>query len=140
MNRAILRIFFLVPVACLALDAISVFGSHPDWPQPALDYLAWYRSTPLMGAAFIANRIALIGFVGLLVSSIALVVFWSPARYLYAASWVLILVGDYVDLPMLAGGWETILDDLAKLFAGANVVLMFSSVGAQYFTRANGRT
>ncbi|HEY6281558.1 MAG TPA: hypothetical protein VIW72_07200 [Burkholderiales bacterium] len=140
MNRAILRIFFLVPAAFLALDAISVFGSHPDWPQPALDYLAWYRSTPLMGAAFIANRIAMVGFVGLLVSSIALVVFWSPARYLYAASLVLILVGDYIDLPMLAGGWETILDDLAKLFAGANAVLMFSSIRAPYFTRANSRT
>jgi len=64
MNRAILRIFFLVPAACLALDAISVFGSHPEWPQPALDYLAWYRSTPLMGAAFIANRIAMVGLSG----------------------------------------------------------------------------
>ena len=93
-----------------------------------------------MGAALIANRIAMVGFVGLLVSSVALVFFWSPARYLYVASWILILVGDYVDLPMLAGGWETILDDLAKLFAGANVVLMFSSVGAQYFARADGRT
>lgn len=140
MNRAILRIFFLIPAVCLALDAISVFSSHPDWPQPALDYLAWYRSTPLFGAAFIANRIALIGFAGLLVSSLALVFFWSPARYIYVTSWVLILVGDYVDLPMLAGGWEIILDDLAKLFAGANVVLMFSGVGAQFFMRADGRT
>ena len=140
MNRAILRIFFLIPMVCLALDAISVFGSHPTWPQPALDYLAWYRSTPLMGAAFVANRIAMVGFVGLIVSSIALVVFWSPARYIYVASLVLLLVGDYVDLPMLVGGWEIILDDLAKLFAGANVVLMFSGIGAQYFARAEGRT
>ena len=132
MSKSLLRILFLIPVIAGLLAATSFFGNH-SLPQPAEEYLRWYMNQPLEGAELILNRMALIGLVGMVASTIGLIMFWSPARYIYLVSLLLALSDQAVTLPVLISGWENFLDNVAQISIGLNLGLLFSMPGRTYF-------
>ena len=138
MNRATLRVVFLVPIIVTFLGAMNIFGDHSGWPQPAEAYLNWYRSQPLSGIELVLNRVSLLGLLGLALSTIGLLFFWSPARFAYIVSLVLILFGEAPIVPILAGGWEHLLNAIGNIVVGAVVVLVFTGPAAQYFHKRRG--
>lgn len=138
MNRATVRVLFLVPLVIAVLGTMSIFGDHSGWPQPAQIYLNWYRSQPLSGTVLFLNRAALLGLLGLALSTVGLLFFWSPARYVYLASLVLVLFGEIPDIPILASGWENLLNAVGNIVVGTNVALMFAGPAVQYFRRGSG--
>jgi hypothetical protein len=80
-------------------------------------------------------RLALVGLVGMLVSTIGLLLFWSPARYVYIASIFCVLPDQFTALPTLITGWENLLDNFGQLSIGLNIGLVFAQPGRRYFRR-----
>jgi hypothetical protein len=70
-------------------------------------------------------------------STVGLLFFWSPARYFYLASLLLVLPDQVVTLPVLINGWENLLDNVAQITAGLNLGLTFSQPGSTYFASKN---
>ena len=133
MSKSLLRSFFLLPVIAGLLAVTSSFGHH-SLPQPAEEYLRWYMSSqPLEGSELILNRMALVGLAGIVASTIGLIMFWSPARYIYIASLLFALSDQVVTLPILVTGWENFLDNVAQIAIGLNLGLMFSMPGRTHF-------
>ena len=132
MNKPLLRALFLIPVIVGGLEALSIFGDRA-MPQQAQDYLRWYLSQPLKGSELVVNRLGMIGLFGIASSTLGLLFFWSPARYVYLASLLLVLPNEFVVVPTLITGWENFLDNVGQITIGLNLGLMFSQPGATYF-------
>jgi hypothetical protein len=140
MNRASLRIVFLLPAVIGCFIAIGMFGEHADWPRPAQVYLDWYTREPLLGTDLLFNRVALVGVLGLVLSTVGLLFYWSPARYAYLLSLVLSLFGEAPGVPVIAGGVVHLLDVVANIGAGAVIALVFFGPASHYFHKADGET
>ena len=137
MSRAQLRILFLLPVIFGVAGAFGFFGGQTAWPEPAQAYFQWYLNQPLPPTGFFLNRAAAIGLLGLLLSTAGLLIFWSPARYIYLASLLLTFLGEVPDVPVLVGGWGKLLEVWAQTLIGVNLALIFFSPGKQYFSSSS---
>lgn len=133
MTRFQLRILFLLPVVLGVVAALGIFGAHPQWPEPAQAYLAWFLQEPLTPMAFLLNRASAVGLLGVLISTVGLLFFWGPSRYTYLVSLLLSFLGAVPDVPVLVGGWDYLIDGVVQTLLGINVALIFSGSGRQYF-------
>jgi len=133
MRRNQLRVLFIVPIILGAIGAADIFGTHAGWPSEAQAYFQWYLSQPLSATAFLVNRAAVAGLIGIVLSTIGLLCFWSPARYLYLAALLLSFSGEVTDVPVLVGGWVKLLEAIAQTLIGVNLALIFTAPGASHF-------
>src|SRR5207245_1876001 len=133
MSRNHLRVLFLLPVILGSIGAADILGIQPKWPPEAQAYVQWYASQPLTLTAFLLNRAAFAGLLALVASTIGLVFFWSPARYIYVAALLLTFLGEVTDIPTLVGGWTKLLEAVAQTLIGVNVALVFTPIGASQF-------
>ena len=132
MSKLLLRIFFIIPALAELLMILSAFSDR-SLPQPAQDYLQWFINQPLVGFPWLLNKLALVGMVGVFVSTVGLLLFYPAARYIYVVSVLLLLPEQFTALPTLVTGWENILDNLAQLVIGLNIGLIYSLPGRNYF-------
>jgi len=134
MNKALLRLFFLVPLVMMGIGVLGMFGDSLSAPQPVQDYMHWYLSQPFSPIYWFLNKIAVLGLIGIGLSTFGLLFFWSPARYCYVASIIFALIGEVTDLPVLVVGWEGLIDNILKIAVGLNIGLMFYSPARTLFS------
>lgn len=137
MTKLYFRLIVLVPVIALLAAAwfILVIG-HPAWPEAAQQYVAWYQGSAPTTFEYWSARLGLIGLLGIVASSIGVMALWGPARYAYVAFALLAVAAEIPTTPVLIGLPEVPLDNLAKIFLGASVALMFTEPCAKWFHRA----
>ena len=83
MTKALFRFVLLVPAIAIILGVwIMFFGDNSSWPDAARQYFEWYVAQPLTPYEFWRSKIGLLGLLGTLVSTLGIVLFWSPAIYL----------------------------------------------------------
>ena len=134
MTKALFRFVLLVPAIAIILGVwIMFFGDKSSWPDAARQYFEWYVAQPLTPYEFWRSKIGLLGLLGTLVSTLGIVLFWSPARYIYVASAVVIVIANVPEAPVVVGGWVPFFDDVAQIFIGVSVALMFSEPAASWF-------
>ena len=137
MTKLYFRIIVLVPVvALLAAAWVILFNGHPSWPEAAQQYVAWYRGSAPTVFEYWSARLGLIGLLGITASSIGVILFWGPARYAYVAFAVLAVAAELPTTPVLVGLPDVPLDNLAKIFLGMSLALMFTNPCAAWFHRA----
>jgi len=145
MNRNIFRLLLLVPVSCLILSALEVFGNHENWPIEALTYDEWFINQPLADTAYILNRIGIAALLLMLISTIGLLLFWSPSRYIYVLSIFVALLAESpifgnMDLPILIGKYQPILESVTGIASGMIIALLFTNPIKGYFIKENKDT
>jgi hypothetical protein len=134
MTKLAFRIVVLAPFIATIVGAWVISGAErADWPEPAVRYLAWYRSSAPTTFEFWTARLGLVGLVGMLVSSIGVVLLMSWARYVYVLSVAAAIVAELHTTPVLVNFPDALLDNLSKLGAGLSIALMFTSPCADWF-------
>ena len=133
MTRNHLRVLFILPLVLTVLGIVVIETAPEKWPQPAHDYLQWNLSQKLAPVYYLLNRVAIVGLLGLAASTIGLMLFWAPARYIYVASLLLTLGGDLADIPLLIDGWAKVLESIAQTLIGVNIALIFTGESALQF-------
>ena len=137
MTRAAFRICVLIPVVTLVVSAWAILvRGHPHWPEAALQYVAWYQGSAPTAFEYWSARAGLVGLLGLLASSTGVLLFWSPAHYAYLGSSLLAVVAELPTTPVLVGRRRVPLDNLAKIFLGVSLALMFTQPCSPWFSRA----
>jgi hypothetical protein len=137
MTKLLFRIIVLTPAITLLLGMWVILGrANPDWPEPAMQYLAWYRGSSPTAFEFWSARAGLLGLLGIMASSVGVLFFWSPARYSYVAFALLAVIAELPTTPVLVGLPDMILDNLTKIFLGICLALMFTQPCAAWFARA----
>ena len=136
MTKLRFRIFILVPAISLLLGMWIILGREaPNWPEPAMQYLAWYQGSAPTAFEFWTPRIGLLAMLGVVASSVGVLLFWSPARYFYVAFALLAVIAEVPTTPVLVGMPDVFLDNVTKIFIGICLALMFSQPCAAWFTR-----
>ena len=133
MSRNQLRLIFILPIVFLILGIVAFEMAPAKWPQPAQDYLQWNLSQKLTPLYYFLNRAAVVGLLGLVASTVGLVLFWGPARYIYVASLLLTFGGDFGDLPVLVDGLAKVLESITQTLIGVNIALIFTGETARQF-------
>jgi hypothetical protein len=132
-TRNQLRVLFIVPLVLTVLGILIIETAPQRWPQAARDYLQWNLSQKLTPVYYLLNRAAIVGLLGLVASTIGLMLFWGPARYIYVASLLLTIGGDLADIPLLVDGWAKVLESTAQTLIGLNIALIFTGGSARQF-------
>ena len=136
MTRLRFRILVLIPAISLLLAMWIILGrAAPDWPAPAMQYLTWYQGSAPTTFEFWSARIGLLALLGIVASSVGVLLFWSPARYSYLAFALLAVIAEVPTTPVLVGMPDVLLDNLAKIFLGICLALMFTPPCAAWFAR-----
>jgi hypothetical protein len=136
MNRTIARVIFLLPLLLVCgVIAWSVLDDRAAWPVASQEYLFWYRAQ-LPETKLLFNGIGSLGLFVFVLSTIGLVLFWSPARYAYVVSVVLLIGGDIPAIPVLASGPGYFLNQVSTLALGLTLGMLFLDPVAQLFQRA----
>lgn len=92
-----------------------------------------YKSSLVFGVATLSTIILVISFIGLLI-------FWSPARYLYLANFLLTIPFiPFLGTAVMSGPEKT-LQDIANISSGLIVALIFFSPIKERFVRRKGVT
>jgi hypothetical protein len=133
MTRNQLRVLFILPLVLTVLGIVVIETAPEKWPQAARDYLQWNLSQKLAPVYYLLNRAAIVGVLGLVASTIGLMLFWGPARYIYVASLLLTFGGDLADIPLLIDGWAKVLESIAQTLIGLNIALIFTGESARHF-------
>ncbi len=137
MTKLYFRIIVLVPVIALLTSAwVILLTDHIAWPEAAKHYVAWYQSTAPTAFEYWSARVGLVGLLGIIATSIGVLVFWGPARYAYVAFALLVVAAELPTTPVLVGLPEVPLDNLAKIFLGLSLALMFTHPCSLWFRRA----
>ena len=129
MNKNLFHLLLALPIVLISLSLIRSGMVHYSWPDEAVAYLNWYRSQPLSNTELLVIPIANGGLVLFVLSTIGLMMFWPPSRYLYVASIIMVFAGDAVSamgVPVVFGGWDALLDSLSSILVGINIGLVFS--------------
>jgi hypothetical protein len=135
-TRNQLRILFALPVL-LTFIVIAMFElGRATWPPESTAYFRWYINQPSSQLDFLMNRLGLVGLVGLFAASIGLMLFWSPARYVYVFALVLTFAGDFSSVPGLVGGWSKVIESIAQTLIGINIDWSFRLRVLNYSGRA----
>jgi hypothetical protein len=134
MNKNLARFLFLFPLVAGFLGAFHMFGDRHLPPQ-AQQYFEWFVHQPHSDVSFFFNRLAFAGLVGLALSTIGLLFFWKPAKYIYVLSLLLVLPDQAPAIPVLVTGFEHFLDNLVEIMVGLNIGLIFSQPVSSYFSR-----
>lgn len=137
MTKFYFRVVVAMPLVAVLLTMwIAFSGVRPDWPEPALQYVAWYQNSLPTPFEYWIARLGMLGLVGLLISSLGVILLWSPARFLYVVSVVVAVVAEIPGTPVLIGMPEILLDNVAKIFLGVTIALIFTHPCAEWFTKS----
>ncbi len=135
MNRTVARLIFLLPLLLVfVLFGWSLLDDRSTWPVAAQEYLYWFRSQPAE-TALAFSSLGLLGVIALILSTIGLVLFWPPARYLYLVSAVLALMGDIPTIPILVSAPGYVLNQASTLALGVTVTVIFFGPANKFFER-----
>jgi len=136
MTKLLFRIVVAIPIVATLLMWLIIGSDRTGWPEPALQYLAWYRSSELSAIEFWASRIGMLGIFGTLISSIGVFLFWSPARFVYAAAVSITLCMElHPTTPFLVGTPDAFFGDLVSICLGLVLALMFTQPCSGWFRR-----
>lgn len=136
MTRFSFRVVIVVPLLAVLLTMWATFdGDRGGWPESAMQYVAWYQSSLPTPFEYWIARAGMLGLAGLFISSLGLLFLWSPARFLYVASASVAVIAEIPVTPVLVGMPETLLDNVAKIFVGVTIALMFTQPCAAWFAK-----
>ena len=138
MNKAVFRIIVIIPVAAILLVALAILGGdRTAWPEAAMQYDMWYISSPATAFEYWMTRLGMVGLIGIFVASLGVIFLWPPSRYLYAISVFITVIAEFPATPILVGMPEVMLDNIAKIFLGICLGLMFTQPVAGWFLHGN---
>jgi len=127
MTKTAFRIIAIIPVITILLGGWAMLvGDRTGWPEPAMQYLTWYMSSPPTELEYWMPRLGMVGLIGIVVTSIGVILLWRPSRYLYAISALIAVIAEVPTTPVLVGMPEVMLDNIAKIFLGICLGLMFT--------------
>ncbi len=112
-------------------------GAVPDVVKE-LEPLGFTHSMTL---TFLAAGLGLAITVAALVGIVGMFFFWSPARYIYAASLILMIVTMFVSSPWgIFTRWSGLLGEFEKLLDGVILTLALAGPAKDLFVRGKGST
>ncbi len=129
---------FAIIAYLVFLGAFVIVGLRTirGFPPEALHYVEWYAQIPMDRAEAITNRLGIASLIVSVISAIALLFYYRPARIGF---FIAVLISEFCDLfiknPLLTTGTLSVLDSMASFFSGAIIALAYFSPIKDHFSR-----
>jgi hypothetical protein len=127
LSKRSLRILIIAQLVLIVLSIVVAFTSESSLPEPLRAYEQARSDVDMTIRHWVLLGTGVLLIVGLLVSSIGLMVFWRPARPLYLATNIAMIAWTPFAGPYVTAGWVQAIDGVSLITIGVVLALIYWS-------------